>query len=59
MMVESYLNEGNQPFPRPRSELQYGVSITDACLAWDVTERMLRSGAETLAKSGAILVSAV
>jgi len=51
VMVESYLNDGNQPFPRPRSELQYGVSITDACIGWDVTERMLRSGAETLAKA--------
>ena len=47
-MVESYLKEGNQPFPRARSELEYGVSITDACIGWDVTERMLRRGAETL-----------
>ena len=53
IMVESYLNEGNQPFPRPVSQLTYGVSITDACLGWDVTERILRSGAETLAKAGA------
>src|SRR5882672_6797986 len=55
VMVESYLNEGNQPFPRPRSELQHGVSITDACLGWDVTERMLRWGTEMLAKSRATL----
>ena len=48
VMVESYLEEGNQPFPKPRSELRYGVSITDACLGWDSTERMLRSGAEQL-----------
>jgi 3-deoxy-7-phosphoheptulonate synthase len=51
VMVESYLKDGNQPFPRPRSELEYGVSITDACIGWDVTERMLRWGAETLAAS--------
>jgi 3-deoxy-7-phosphoheptulonate synthase len=57
VMVESYLNEGNQPFPRPRSELRYGVSITDACIGWDVTERMLRGGAETLAKSKSALAS--
>jgi len=57
MMVESYLNEGNQPFPRPRAELCYGVSITDACIGWEATERMLRSGAETLARSGATLAS--
>jgi 3-deoxy-7-phosphoheptulonate synthase len=41
-MVESYLEEGNQPFPRKVSELCYGVSITDACLGWEATERMLR-----------------
>jgi 3-deoxy-7-phosphoheptulonate synthase len=58
VMVESYLSEGNQPFPRPPSELRYGVSITDACIGWDVTERMVRSGAETLTKSRAALVSA-
>jgi 3-deoxy-7-phosphoheptulonate synthase len=40
-MVESYLKEGNQPFPRPPAELRYGVSITDACLGWDATERIL------------------
>jgi 3-deoxy-7-phosphoheptulonate synthase len=49
IMVESYLREGNQPFPRPVSELTPGVSITDACLGWEVTERMILSGAEALA----------
>ena len=49
MMVESHLNEGNQPFPKPVDELQYGVSITDACLNWEATERMLRWGHERLA----------
>jgi 3-deoxy-7-phosphoheptulonate synthase len=42
LMVESYLEEGNQPFPRPAQELRYGVSITDACIGWDTTERMLQ-----------------
>ena len=42
LMVESYLREGNQPFPRKGAELCYGVSITDACLGWEATERMLR-----------------
>ena len=41
--------EGSQPFPRPAAELTYGVSITDACVGWDTTERMLRTGAEKLA----------
>ena len=50
MMVESNLHEGSQPFPRPVSELTYGVSITDACINWETTERMLRWGYEQLGK---------
>jgi 3-deoxy-7-phosphoheptulonate synthase len=41
MMVESHLHEGQQPFPRPREELRYGVSITDACIGWETTARLL------------------
>jgi 3-deoxy-7-phosphoheptulonate synthase len=52
-MVESYLQEGNQPFPRKPSELSYGVSITDACVGWEVTERMLRWGNEQCAAAKA------
>lgn len=49
LMVESYLEEGNQPFPEDHPEkLKYGVSITDACLGWEVTERMLRWAYKTL-----------
>ncbi len=48
LMVESFIHEGNQPFPRPRRELRYGVSITDACISWETTEQMLRAGAENL-----------
>lgn len=51
MMVESNLHEGNQPFPRPVNELQYGVSITDPCANWETTERLLRWGAEQLARA--------
>jgi 3-deoxy-7-phosphoheptulonate synthase len=53
VMLESYLQEGSQPFPRPVSELTYGISITDACIGWDVTERMLRAGAKIPAKNHA------
>jgi 3-deoxy-7-phosphoheptulonate synthase len=49
VMVESFLNEGNQPFPKDPAQLRYGVSISDACIGWDVTERMLRWGHATLA----------
>jgi len=58
VMVESYLQEGNQPFPVPVSELRHGVSITDACLSWDATERVLRWGHEALATANATLASA-
>jgi 3-deoxy-7-phosphoheptulonate synthase len=51
MMVESHLNEGSQPFPKPVSELRYGVSITDACLGWETTERMLRHAHEQLGRA--------
>lgn len=54
MMVESHLHEGNQAFPKPANELQYGVSITDACVNWETTERMLRWGYEQLAKANPV-----
>ncbi|HVM51296.1 MAG TPA: 3-deoxy-7-phosphoheptulonate synthase [Candidatus Acidoferrum sp.] len=43
-MVESNLFEGNQPFPSNPANLRYGVSITDACIGWDTTERLVRWG---------------
>jgi 3-deoxy-7-phosphoheptulonate synthase len=58
-MVESYIKDGNQPFPKPVAELAYGISITDACVGWDVTERMLRWGAEELARAQVGLAAAV
>ncbi len=52
LMVESHLQEGNQPFPEKPAELRYGVSITDACISWETTERMLRWGYVELVKDG-------
>ena len=43
-MIESYLSEGNQPVPANPAEIVYGISVTDACLSWETTERMLRHG---------------
>ena len=51
MMVESHLGEGSQPFPKPVSELRYGVSITDACIGWETTARMLHHAHAELAKA--------
>jgi len=50
LMVESNLHEGNQPIPTNLKELRYGVSLTDSCIGWETTERMLRWGYETLGK---------
>lgn len=41
-MLESNLESGSQPFPQPRDQLRYGVSITDACIDWQSTEALVR-----------------
>lgn len=41
-MIESNLEAGNQPFPQPKEKLRYGVSITDACIDWATTEKLVR-----------------
>jgi len=51
LMVESFLEEGNQPILKRVSELRHGVSITDACVGWETTERMLRHGHEVMGKA--------
>jgi 3-deoxy-7-phosphoheptulonate synthase len=51
VMIESFLKEGSQPFPNAKGELAYGVSITDACISWETTERMLLEGYELLRKA--------
>ena len=40
-MLESNLVTGRQPFPGPSSSLVYGQSITDACIDWETTERIV------------------
>ncbi len=49
IMLESYLNEGSQPSNCPKSELAYGVSITDACIDFPTTEKLLRDAHRDLA----------
>jgi 3-deoxy-7-phosphoheptulonate synthase len=41
VMIESHLHAGNQSI-KSASALQYGVSITDACVDWPETEAMLQ-----------------
>ena len=40
-MIESNLMAGKQSIPADLSKLEYGVSITDACVGWEDTERMI------------------
>ncbi|MCP5160442.1 MAG: 3-deoxy-7-phosphoheptulonate synthase [Hahellaceae bacterium] len=42
LMIESNLNWGSQNIPEDLSQLKYGVSVTDACIDWDTTEKTLR-----------------
>jgi len=46
MMLESNLLEGNQPLPTDlrgfdSKTLKYGVSVTDQCIGWEQTERII------------------
>lgn len=47
-MVESHINGGSQKITEDLSQLKYGVSITDACLDWEATEKMFRAAAASL-----------
>jgi 3-deoxy-7-phosphoheptulonate synthase len=47
-MLESNLHWGNQPLGSDRGQLQYGVSVTDACIDWPTTEALLLSLDERL-----------
>ena len=47
-MLESNLGWGNQAIPSDLSKLKYGVSVTDACIDWETTEKLLRHMHEKL-----------
>jgi 3-deoxy-7-phosphoheptulonate synthase len=49
IMLESYLEEGNQKIPEDLSQLKYGVSITDKCVDWQTTESMILNACDKLA----------
>jgi len=42
LMVESNINAGNQNIPANLCDLKYGVSVTDACIDWETTEKAVR-----------------
>jgi len=48
LMLESNLVQGRQPFTGQRDKLVYGQSITDECIGWETTERLLRQACDLL-----------
>lgn len=48
LMIESNLYEGQQDATAGLDRLRYGVSITDPCISWDTTERLITSAHEKL-----------
>lgn len=58
LMLESYLEAGNQSIPKNIADLRYGVSVTDSCLDWNSTERLLRFAHDQMKTSRRPLVAA-
>jgi 3-deoxy-7-phosphoheptulonate synthase len=54
MMLESNLKEGNQKNTGNLETMQYGVSITDACIDWETTEQLILSAHDQLAGAGGL-----
>jgi 3-deoxy-7-phosphoheptulonate synthase len=54
MMLESHLKAGSQKAGGDAADLEYGVSITDACVDWENTEQLVREAQTALSsKAGA------
>jgi 3-deoxy-7-phosphoheptulonate synthase len=50
VMIESNLEAGSQKIASDLSQLKYGVSITDACIDWATTEKILLAAHTRLQK---------
>ena len=50
VMIESNLRPGKQTWMQG-APLEYGVSITDGCIGWDETERLLEDAADLLSRT--------
>lgn len=48
VMMESHLKAGRQDWKEGGEKLEYGVSITDACIGWDETSALLLNAAEAV-----------
>ncbi|GAB3541853.1 3-deoxy-7-phosphoheptulonate synthase [Noviherbaspirillum agri] len=42
VMIESNIVAGKQSIPADLSQLKYGCSVTDGCVGWETTEKMIR-----------------
>ena len=51
-MIESHLQGGSQSLTPGATGLAYGVSVTDACIDWPTTERILREADAALRAAG-------
>jgi 3-deoxy-7-phosphoheptulonate synthase len=51
LMLESNLLPGNQKLTADLSQLKYGVSITDGCIGWEQTEKLLLDAHAVLEKA--------
>jgi len=47
-MLESNIHWGKQPIPADVSQLQYGVSVTDGCIDWATTDKVLLEARDKL-----------
>ncbi len=47
-MLESNINYGKQAIPADLSQLQYGVSVTDGCIDWATTDKVLLEARDKL-----------
>jgi 3-deoxy-7-phosphoheptulonate synthase len=43
VMIESFIEAGNQSIPADLTTLKYGCSVTDACVDWNTTDTMIRN----------------
>ena len=48
VMIESNINAGNQKLSSNPDEMEYGVSVTDACIDWETTEKSMVEMADKL-----------
>jgi len=50
VMLESHINGGNQKLSSNPEDMAYGVSVTDACIDWQTTEKSLIEMADKLSE---------